>query len=252
MSEGYVSSQENMRLPKRLKKNPIIDAIAEVRFSSTIPNDAVIGLVYSRLQDSFGKPENLPILQIPAALRESDPKLKYQPCYRFTKPGNVLLIGPRTVALSTYPYSDWSTASPLLGEVISRLHGVRLFETIERIGLRYINLFENLNILDHSTLVLKVRNASIANQSVTLRTETSSHGFKVVTQILNSATAHVASIPKKGSVLDLDIAKEDLNITAESLPGSLMSLFVSANQVADLTFFSLLADEFITTFGPEY
>lgn len=241
-----------MRTPKRLAKNPIIDAIAEVRFSSSIPNDAVIGLVYSQLQDTFGKPENLPVLQIPPQLRESDPNLKYQPCYRFTKPGNVLLVGPHTVALSTYPYSDWGTASPLLADILTRLHKVRLFERIQRIGLRYINFFESINILDRSTLVLEVRNTSIASQSVSLRTETTSEDFKVVTQILNNATAEVAGVSKKGSILDFDIAKEDLAIPPDSLPTSLMDLFVAANEVADVEFFKLLADDFLLTFGPEY
>lgn len=241
-----------MRVPKRLAKNPIIDAIAEVRFSSSIPNDAVIGLVYSKLQDVFGKPEDQPILQVPAALRESDPNLKYQPCYRFTKPGNVLLVGPHAVALSTYPYSDWSNASPLLGDVLGRLHEARLFEKIERIGLRYVNFFENINILDHSTLVLEVRKTSIADQSVVLRTERGSDVFKVITQISNRAVAQVAGISKNGSILDLDIVKEDLTIAQDSLPSSLMDLFVAANKVADFEFFNLLADDFIATFGPEY
>jgi uncharacterized protein (TIGR04255 family) len=241
-----------MRTPKRLGRNPIIDAIAEVRFSSSIPNDAVIGLVYSKVEDTFGKPENLPVLQIPLPLRESDPNLKYQPCYRFTKPGNVLLVGPHTVALSTYPYSDWGAASPILAAVLERLHEARLFERIQRIGLRYVNFFENVNILDHSTLVLEVRNSSIASQSVSLRTEATSGEFKVVTQILNSATAEVAGVSKKGSILDLDIAKEDLDISPDSLPTSLMNLFAAANEVADIEFFRLLADDFLLTFGPEY
>ena len=241
-----------MRTPKRLANNPIIDAVAEVRFSSIIPNDAVIGLVYSNLQDTFGKPENLPILQIPAALRENDPNLRYQACYKFTKPGNVLLIGPHNVALSTYPYLDWASASPLLGEILSRLNAVQLFDRIERIGLRYVNFFENLNICDHSTLRLEVRNTSIAKQSVTLRTETNYNDFKVITQISNSATAQVAGESKSGSILDLDVVKDDFNIMADSLPVSLMNLFVSANEVADFAFFNLLADDFIATFGPEY
>src|SRR6266542_3852573 len=176
-----------MRIPRRLARNPIVDAIAEVRFSSNIPNDAIIGLVYTNLRGEFGKPEDLPILQIPAALREKDPNLRYQACYKFTKPGNVLLIGPHNVALSTYPYSDWGAASPLLNQILSRLHSVGLFERIERIGLRYVNFFENLNILDHSTLTLNVRNVSLARESITLRTETHSKEFTVITQIANRA-----------------------------------------------------------------
>ena len=188
-----------MKIPKRLAIIPIIDAIAEVRFSTGVPSDAVIGLVYSKLQDIFGRPENLPILQIPVPLRENDPNLMYQPCYKFKTKGNVLLVGPRAVAISTYPYVDWATAAPLICGVLSRLNDVGLFDRIERIGLRYINLFENMNILDQSTLVFEVRKASIAHQSVTLRTETTSGDFKVVTNISNTALAQVADVQRTGS-----------------------------------------------------
>jgi uncharacterized protein (TIGR04255 family) len=241
-----------MRIPKRLTRNPIIDAIAEIRFTSKVPSDAIIGLVYSTLQSTFGKPESLPILQIPADLREKDPNLRYQACYKFTKPGNVLLIGPHNVALSTYPYSDWAAASPLLYEVLSRLNTVELFERIERVGLRYINFFESLNICDHSTLTIEVRNISVAKQSITLRTETDSKGFKVITQVSNCAQVQVRGELKHGSILDLDIVKPELNILPESQSNDVKSLFVVANEIADSTFFNFLADDFIYTFEPVY
>jgi uncharacterized protein (TIGR04255 family) len=241
-----------MRIPRRLTRNPIVDAIAEVRFSSNIPNDAIIGLVYTTVQDTFGKPEDLPILQIPAALREKDPNLRYQACYRFTKPGNVLLIGPHNVALSTYPYSDWGAASPLLNQILSRLHRVGLFERIERIGLRYVNFFETLNVLDHSTLMLKVRDVSIAKESIMLRTETQSKGFTVITQIANRATAQVSGQSKNGSILDLDVVKDRLELKKEAVPELLIDLFKGANEIADSAFFNLLDENFVATFGPEY
>src|SRR5215467_10357493 len=101
-----LSSAITMKIPKRLKRNPIIDAIAEVRFTSAVPSDAIIGLVYETVKDKFGQPNNLPILQLPTELRDKDPNLRYQACYRFEKPGNVLLVGPHSVALSTVPYTD--------------------------------------------------------------------------------------------------------------------------------------------------
>src|SRR3972149_4974617 len=110
-----------MKIPKRLKRNPIIDAVAEVRFTSSIPSEAIIGLVYENVKEKFGQPKSLPILQLPAALREKDPNLRYQACYRFDKPGNVLLVGPRNIALSTVPYTDWAGATPLLSELLTKV-----------------------------------------------------------------------------------------------------------------------------------
>ena len=241
-----------MRIPRRLRKNPIIDAVAEVRFSSNIPNDAIIGLIYSKLEGTFGKPEDLPILQIPAPLREKDPNLRYQPCYKFTKSGNVLLVGPHTVALSTYPYFDWAGASPLLNQILSKLQSVALFERIERIGLRYVNFFENLNILDHSTLTLEIQKLSIAKESITLRMETDSGDFKVITQVANRAKAQVSGESKNGSILDLDIVKDNISSTGDAVPDWMMHLFKEANKIADSHFFNLLKEDFIISFEPEY
>lgn len=228
-----------------------MDAVAEIRFSSSIPNDAVIGLVYSTLKSTFGKPENLPILQIPLAIREKDQNLRYQPGYRFKGPGNVLLVGPHSVALSTYPYSHWGSASGLLSDLLGKLSSVGLFDKVERLGLRYINFFEE-NVLDRSTVTLAVRGASLASQSVTLRTETIRDNFTVITQISNAATTVVDGVAKKGSIIDLDIVHDGDSISTNSLADDVMKTFVSANELADLVFFELLTEEFVATFGPEY
>ncbi len=78
-----------MKTPKRLKKNLLIDVVAEVRFESQIPPDAIVGLVYSAMKEEFGAPESLPILQLPTAMRDQDPVLRYQSCYRFQRENHI-------------------------------------------------------------------------------------------------------------------------------------------------------------------
>lgn len=242
-----------MRIPKRLARNPIIDATTELRFSSAVPTDAVIGLVYATLKSTFGKPENLPILQIPSALREKDPNLRYQACYKFTRPGNVLLVGPHNVALGTTTYVDWTSHSQVLEEVLSALTKAGLFSQFERIGLRYINFFDNVNICRHSTLTMAVHGDTITNQSLTLRTEVDSEGYKVVTQLANRATVEQGGQSKTGSIIDIDVSKDNLDLQAATDTSErLLNFFSAANEIADVAFFNLLDDGFIKTFGPEY
>jgi len=241
-----------MKIPKRLKRNPIVDAVAEVRFTSTLPSEAIIGLVYEKVKDKFGQPNSLPIVQVPVALREKDPNLKYQACYRFEKPGNVLLVGPHNVALSTTPYTDWAASTPLLSELLEKFDKMKLFSSVERIGLRYVNFFEKLNIFDYVTLSLEVNKRSIASQSIVLRTETEVQGFKVITSITNAATRKVADQSKEGSLLDIDIVKERPEIQEGAVPKTLLDLFTKSNQFADDAFFGLLKEEFLDRFEPQY
>ncbi len=241
-----------MKIPKRLKRNPIIDAVAEVRFTSSLPSDAIIGLVYENIKDEFGQPKSLPILQLPAVLREKDPNLRYQAGYRFDKPGNVLLVGPRNIALSTTPYTDWAAATPLLSELLTKFDQIKLFQSVERIGLRYVNFFEKLNIFEHITLSIEIDNQSIAERSIVLRTETDVQGFKVITNVTNTAESSAAGQKRDGSILDLDIVKDRPELRGQPLPAELLRLFTEANQLADDAFFGLVKEELFARFEPEY
>jgi len=241
-----------MKIPKRLRRTPLVDAVAEVRFTAAIPADAILGIVYAAVKDPFGEPVSLPILQMPLALRESDENLKYQSCYRFTKPGNVLLVGPHNVALSTIPYTTWSATTPLLSDLLTRLDRLKLFHAVERVSLRYINFFENLNILAHSTLALDINSESIANQNIHLRSEADAEGFQIITSIANTVEVVVSGQSKKGSLLDLDIVKNKPDIKGTNVPGTILEILTHANALADKAFFRLLKEDFIAQLEPEY
>lgn len=240
-----------VKTPKRLRNNPLIDVTAEIRFSSEAPRDTIVGLVYGAIKDSFGAPETLPILQLPIALRDHDPNLRYQAYYRFRKQGHSLLLGPRTVALSTIPYEDWDSAEPQLIDILTKLDKVKLFHKIERVGLRYINFFENLNVVGHSTLKVEIAGKSVADQSVSLRTQRMDKDFTVITQIISNASIAVP-VKKTGSIIDLDVSTENITTDPALLPNTVLSFFTDANAVADDAFFTLLTADFINQFEPEF
>ena len=71
-----------MRLPKSISPCPIREAIAEVRFESNVPADAVFGIVYQALQKDFPKSEALPIVALPTLIRDATTDFVFQPHYR--------------------------------------------------------------------------------------------------------------------------------------------------------------------------
>lgn len=223
-----------------------------MRFTGAVPADAVLGIVYTAVKDKFGEPLSLPILQLPLAMREKDPNLKYQPSYRFTKPGNVLLVGPHNVALSTVPYTNWTDTTPLLSDLLSQFYRLNLFQSVERVSLRYINFFESINIFEHLTLSMKIRDESIVNPSLLFKSEEEKEGFKVITTITNVAQTQGGESKKKGSMLDLDIVKERPNLSGKETPAALLQIMTQSNKLADIAFFRLLTEEFIATMEPEY
>ena len=68
-----------MSLPRNIERCPIIDALVEIRFETALNPNAVFGLIYGALMNDYpGKVENLPILQVPEAVRKNDPALKFK------------------------------------------------------------------------------------------------------------------------------------------------------------------------------
>ena len=72
------------RLPVSIQPCPIVEAIFEIRFESSYPRDAIFGIIYKQFKDEFHKVIQLPVLQLPAAVREQDPNLKFTPHYKIS------------------------------------------------------------------------------------------------------------------------------------------------------------------------
>ena len=109
---------DNVRIPIKLKKSPIKQAIIEIRYNGTYIEAALYGL----LIDVFSKFEKhniqqTPFLQLPQELRENDPNLKYQATYQGIQMSDtngkyVFGIGAHVITFSvldTYTtWSDWT------------------------------------------------------------------------------------------------------------------------------------------------
>ena len=96
-----------MKLPKKISPCPILEAIIEIRFSTTLPEDAseaFFGLVYQEISDEYPGIERLPILQLPEAVRNMDDSLKYQPYYRLKGDKFLINLSPRVFGLINKVY----------------------------------------------------------------------------------------------------------------------------------------------------
>ncbi|MGC1410671.1 MAG: TIGR04255 family protein [Acetobacteraceae bacterium] len=140
-------------LPAKLKREPLVDAVFEVRFSPSIPGSNVIpGILFGRLPKPLNL-ERLPAADIPAFIRDSNPMLHSQPLMR-THWGErfSILIGDTNVALGCkMPYVGWR------GDQGFKAHIVQLFgylaeagfiQSIERYSLKYTGVIEGKDLAE--------------------------------------------------------------------------------------------------------
>lgn len=234
-----------MTLPIRIDPCPIIDALVEIRFSTKIHPNAVFGLFYNALQDDFEKVENLPILQLPETVRSSDPNFQFKPHYRITSKDFVVQIGPEVITISSFPqYVGWISFSDKIFDILSKVEKVSIIKDIQRIGIRYINFFED-DIFKNINLNVNLVDTPIAYKNTVIRTEFEQDAYKSTLQIANNANNN----GRFGSIIDIDtfIASgiEDFFRNKEELINN-------GHDKEKELFFSLLKEDFLKTLNPQY
>ncbi len=240
-----------MTFPKNITPSPLKEAAVEIRFDSSLPADAVFGVVYSSLMETYTGVENLPILQLPETIRNRDENLIFQPHHKLKREKFVAQIGPRVFSLSMIPpLTSWSEFLPELVTVFDKIGKARFISNVTRLGLRYINHFEGA-ILGKLNLELSIMGNSIEEGELYIR-NTFPHGdFSVLLQIVNFTELRekIGNDVKKYSAIDTDVSVSGNNLDFFS---NIESLLNNAHMVQKETFFGLLKDDFLQTMKPEY
>lgn len=232
------------RLPIRINPCPIIDAVVELRFVTDIHPSAIFGIIYNSIKEKYGIPEGLPILQLPEAVRISDPNLKYKPHYKLSNERFVLQIGPNVISISSFPnYVGWRMFYEGIEQLIVDLKTIKIITSVERIGLRYLDFFEG-NVLDNLEINMRLNELSITNQTTFLRTEIANDPYKSLMQISNN----IQHNGKIGTMIDIDTFVVEKGIAFEES----MKIIDEGHSIHKSLFFNLLKDEFIESLDPIY
>lgn len=239
-----------MDIPTKITPCPIVEAIAELRFVTNLPDDAVFGVIYNKFHNEFGKPDKLPVLQLPDAIRSQDPNLIYVPHYKFHKGDYIMQVGPKVLSLANVKeYVGWDKFSDKIKETFEKLSELEIVDRIERFGLRYINLFADINIYEKSMLQIQLedKNLSKNDNNLTIVMKTGDFASKLI--MVNNAQVKLQIPDKttKGSIIDIDVSLEN-KIKFENVNEKIEN----AHREEKKLFFSLLNPAFLKTFNPEY
>lgn len=238
-------------LPDKIEVCPIIDTVVEIRFSTEVNPIAVFGIIFNEFKKEYPHVEKLPILQIPDQLRDSDPNFRFKPHYKIHDGKFVVQIGPDVLTISSpMPYIGWDSYSQHIIKFYKRLFGLRIIKSVSRLGVRYINFFEQ-DIFEKVNVELKFGSSTHSCTNTLIRTEIADRerGFKDILQIANNITHIVGTKVLQGSIIDIDTYKD---YTDNSF------LFIFEEEInqahgseKDL-FFRLLKEEFLVTLRPIY
>jgi len=246
----------NGRLPSRLKKEPLIDAIFEVRFTSSMDVASILpGLLMARL-GKIEKVERLPISDIPRPIRQSDQNLQFQPLLRLVWEQFLINIGDRLVGISCkLPYVGWSDFKRAILEVYKHIFTIGVIEKTERYSMKYVDLIEGNDpgeMVDRVAVDLNVGGHQLKREPFMVRVEVPDGSISHIVQVIAPAVVKLSTGQKTGVIVDIDSVCAHSTEDVEAFMSSLDSRLVEIHAANKRMFFSSLKENTIEYLEPEY
>lgn len=244
-------------LPKRLRKEPLLEAVWEIRFSSDVESvvELLPGLIYKELAGTFTKITRLPAANLPGSFLQQDASLKYVPTVRLDgdQPYSIQ-IGEHVVSLSCpRPYTGWIEFGKKIRELAQMLRATKLLTRPERFSLKYIDIVSGDGTPSIAPLAvdLKLGGHDLAHEPVHLRTEIrEEEQFLHIVQIGSPTQATLPTGDTyNGVLLDIDTISPAHDQDFWSSFDNRLDL---AHELSKKLFFRLLTEETIKSLEPEY
>jgi uncharacterized protein (TIGR04255 family) len=245
------------RIPKRLQKEPLLEAVWEIRFATDpdVPAaDVLPGMIYQAVRDSYPTSLRLPAADIPLPIAQQDVALRYVPTVRLEGPDTpfAIQVGSRVVTLNCRrPYAGWEVFSGRIRQLLTVLRSTGLITRPERFSLRYIDLIEldaqpSLASLAAS---LSLGGHDLGCRPVQVRTELHHEPFIHILQVASPVDVPVAGDQTlRGALVDIDT----IHPAGDDFWGTLDERLDRAHDVSKQLFFDLLTPDAIERLEPVY
>ena len=203
---------ESKPLPTKLGKEPLIDAVFELRFSTSAPAVNIIpGALYSQLS-GIGQVvtiEKLPISQIPETIRQADPNLKFLPVVKLDWQNYFILIGDSSICVSCkLPYPGWKLFRTAIAYIVGEVAKIGIVNAIERYSLKYVDIVPITEItrqIDGLNWDVRVGGHVLRAEVANIRVEIPRGNYLHLVSIQTAGVAEISGRPRvEGVVVDVD------------------------------------------------
>jgi len=201
------------RLPKILAREPLIDAVFEMR-ASGVPNlaDVLPGILFSQINP---KPQfrRLSTAEIPQAFRLNDPNLAFSPLVQLELEQFLISFGDRNVVVSCkMPYPKWPAFNEFIIQVIAMIGASGIPIVIERYSLKYVNVIEAPTISEQIKKIvinLKIGDVELGDDPATVQLHRRETGTLHILSVMTGAIARLFDgCTVSGTILDIDSIRE--------------------------------------------
>lgn len=237
------------KLPKKITPNRLKDSVVEVRYYSKFNLDILLGVFYNKLADHFQ-------VEKPQVAKGPEEQLKglnlkpifYNDVIKISFKDNSIIFN----ILSDYP--GWDEYFSQVRNALSLILEIEQIEYFNRVGVRYISQYEDLDLLNLVKFHLDYGIPEVKSDSFIFRTEFNYKEVSVLLSILNRIT--MDRMTEKGqwesqrvSQIDVDAIQDGFEIVEQE---KLLAVIEHGHQVQKEIFFKNLKKDFLESLNPEY
>lgn len=255
-SDG-ASGSDMTTLPKLLKREPLADAVFEVRMEASAPlADILPGILFHKL-DPKPTIQRLPAAEIPRPMRVADPALHYAPTQRLEWGGYVIAVGDRNVAISCkLPYPKWPKFKEKILEIISLIAEIGVAGRVERYSVKYVNLIEAPSIeaqIAKIDLGLRIGLLDVVSDHIDLKVHHAEVDIIHIVTVITGASARMLDGRGAfGVIVDIDSIRILDPVAFDEFARALEPSLETLRQSNKVRFFGCLKQETVNEMGPVY
>jgi len=243
------------KVPVKLERDPIVEAVFEIRFESKSSSASEIlpGLMYDKFKASFKPPERLPIADLPKQFQELDATLRYQPRLRLDREPFSIFIGDRSVLVScAKPYVGWPSFKPMIIDAMNALRQTDLVSKVERCSIKYVNLIEAKSLGEQFTkleFTAKLGGYDLTEWLTNVRTEIKEDDVITLIEVRSNA---IITTPNKQVASGLFVAVDAIHPSPTEFWENLAQFVEKVHTKEKQVFFDLLTEDAKTSLGAQY
>jgi uncharacterized protein (TIGR04255 family) len=246
-----------VRLPKTLDREPLVDAVFEVRLGGDPHmSDLLPGILFGQL-DPKPTIQRLPAAEIPQPIRVNDPNLAFAPVIRLDWREFTISFGERNLVIGCkLPYPKWPRFKETILDIVAKVARVGIAGPVERYSVKYVNLIQAPTLADQIAkinLAVRVGDVEAKDDHLSVQVHRSEGDTLHIMSVVTGAQGKMPDGKTVfGAVVDIDSIRtahfSDFGAFAAKLEPAVESL----RQSNKIKFFSCLTEATINEMGPKY
>lgn len=245
------------KLPKILEREPLVDAVFEVRLGGE-PHmaDLIPGVLFDQLTPK-PKIQRLRAAEIPQPIRAADANLVFAPVIRLDWEEFAISLGDRNIVVGCkLPYPKWPRFKEAILDIVAKVARIGIAGPVERYSLKYVNLIQAPTIADQIAkinMAVRVGDVEVVDDHLSVQVHRNEDDTLHIMSVMTGAQGQLPNGKQAfGAVVDIDSIRavqfSDFGAFAAKLDPAVDTLRL-ANKIK---FFSCLTDATVNEMGPQY